>query len=130
MMLLGVVRGWMRAFERRDTHRLLALTSPELEYKRWTGVERGHDAVRGLLERQTYGVAMIPTALRYFARGDTVVVEVRIVGRYVDTGKVAGVQNGAGAFVVRDGMVAHYTPHPSLAQALAATGLGKSDRVP
>jgi hypothetical protein len=129
MMADAVVRAWMQAFEARDAERLVALTSPELDYTRWRGVERGHDAVRRLLDRQTYGVAMYPKALRWFRRDDTVVVEVRIVGRYVDTGKVAEVDHGAGVFVVRDGLVARYAPLPSLAQALAYAGLDEGDQI-
>jgi limonene-1,2-epoxide hydrolase len=75
---IAVVGAWIRALERGDADALVALTSPRLEYARWRGVERGHDAVRGLVERQSYGVAGRPTLLRAFGRDDTVVAEVRI----------------------------------------------------
>ena len=49
----AVVRAWLEAFGRRDVDALLALTSPDLEPARWVGTERGHDAVRALLHRQS-----------------------------------------------------------------------------
>jgi SnoaL-like domain len=127
---LAVVRAWVRAFQERDAESLLALTCTDLEYKRWSGVERGHGAVRDLLHRQTYGVAMHPQPLRCFCRDDTVVLEVRVVGRYVNTGEVAGVHGGAAVFAVRGGCVVRYSPLPDLATALQAGGLSERDEVP
>ena len=130
MSALETVRAWMRAFQRRDAESLLALTDADLEYNRWVGVERGHDAVRALLHRQTYGVGLHPQPLRSFCRDDTVVLDVRVIGRYVDSGEEAGVHAGAAVFVVRGGRVARFTPLPDLARALDAAGLSERDEVP
>jgi hypothetical protein len=127
---LDTVRAWVRAFQRRDAESLLALSSADLEYHRWLGLERGHDAVRGLLHRQTYGVAMHPEAVRGFWRDDTVVLDLRVTGRYVGTGAWAGEDAGAADFVVSGGRVARYMPLPDLETALEAGGLSEDDEVP
>jgi limonene-1,2-epoxide hydrolase len=126
---IAVVRAWIRALECGDADALVALTSPRLEYTRWSGVERGHDAVRGLVERQGYGVSGQPTLLRAFGRDDTVVAEVRMEGRYVDTGELAGVEQAAALFVVQEGRVAHLERYRELAAALAAAGLSEDDEI-
>lgn len=125
---VAVTEAWMQAFDRRDLDAMLALTSPDLEYTRWTGVERGHDAVRALLERQSFGVAMRSIrTLRTFSRGATVVVETQIESHFVDTGEPAGGQIGAAFFVVDEGLVTRFAPRPDLAGALADAGLAFAD---
>lgn len=127
---VAVADAWMQAFGRRDLDTMLTLTSADLEYTRWTGVERGHGAVRALLERQTFGVAMRSVrALRTFARGDTVVIETHIASHVAETGEPAGEQVAAALFVVDDGHVTRFAPRPELAGALADAGLGLHDRL-
>jgi hypothetical protein len=55
------------------------------------------------MARQTYGVTMVPTQQRYFARRNAVVVDSVIEWRYVDSGDVAGRDDGATLCTVRDG---------------------------
>ena len=125
---LAVVGAWMQAYDRRDAETLLGLTSPALDYPRWVGTGRGHDAIRDLLHRQSFGVAMRSvTPLRRFVRGDSVVVETHIESHVVETGEPAGEQTAAAAFDVRDGRVARFAPHPQLALALRDAGLDPVD---
>lgn len=126
---VAVALAWLSAFRNRDAGELLALTSPELEYKRWVGVEHGHAAIHALLERHSYGVTMDPTPLRAFARDDTVVIEVQIESSFVDTGAAAGEQVGAALFVVHDGAVTRFAPFPELAAALIAAGLDEDQHM-
>jgi hypothetical protein len=66
---LEVVRAYNEAYHARDLEGTLALVDETCEFvTQHRGVMRGHDAVRAFMERQTYGVAMVPTDQRYFAR--------------------------------------------------------------
>lgn len=126
---VAVVQAWMSAFDRRDTDELFALTSPDLEYARWVGIEYGHNAIRGFLRRQSYGVALKATALRMFSRGGIVVVESHLEGRYLETGEPAGEQDAGAVFVVRKGRVVRFAPHPDLESAFRDSGLNEDDEV-
>ena len=126
---LPVVRSWLRAFDQRDLDHLFALTARDLEYHRWLGVEHGHDALRGLLHRHSYGVTLRQTMRRGFRRGPVVVAELHLESRFAETGEPAGVQDAAAVFEVRDGRVASIRPCPDLVTALRAAGLSERDVV-
>jgi ketosteroid isomerase-like protein len=126
---VAVAQAWFAAFARRDAEAMVALTAPDAEFARRLRPERGHDAVRAFVERQGYGVGMHPVARRVFQRGETVVIESRLQMRYVDGGELAGEDEGAALFVVRDGLVARFAPHARLADALREAGLGETDVV-
>ena len=126
---ITVVEAWTPAYSRRDLDALLALSCPDIEVARRLRHERGHDAVRGLLHRQSFGVEMHPRVRRMFRRGDTVVVDAQLVVRYVDTGEPVAGQEGAAVLAVRDGWVARYVPYPDLKTALSDARLSEDDEV-
>jgi hypothetical protein len=82
------------------------------------------------MERQSYGVTMAPTSQRYFARGDTVVAFAVIEWRDVESGELAGRDEGATVRVVGEGRIARFEIHEDLASALSSSGLTHADEVP
>ena len=68
-------------------------------------------------------------ARRWFARGDTVVVDQLAEWREAGTGAVVERQEVGSVLVVRDGRVARFARHPDLGAALHAAGLGPADEV-
>lgn len=125
---LEVVRAYNEAYHARDLEGMLALVDEACEFvTQHRGVMRGHDAVRAFMERQTYGVAMVPTDQRYFVRGQTVAVYGVIEWRYVESGEVAGRDEGATLCRVRDGRIVRFEIHDGLASALAAGGMTQAD---
>src|SRR3712207_5209914 len=93
---VDVVRSWNLAAREGDAEALVALSHEDFEMVTMhRGTQRGHDAVRGWVEKQTYGLAMHIEPKRYFHRGETVVVATHVEMRWVETGEVAEVQEGA-----------------------------------
>ncbi len=110
-----------------DEGALIALADEDLELVTPVGTQRGHDALRGWLAKQTYGVAPRFEGRRVFVRGDTVVVDLHLEFRYVDGGEVAGSQDLAIGFAIQDGLVRRITAHPDLGSALSVSGLDEAD---
>jgi len=125
---LEIVRAYVQAYDARDADGMLARVDDDCEIVTLhRGVMRGHAPLLAFLERQTYGVTMVPTTQRYFARGDTVVVHAVIEWRCVDSGEVAGRDDGATVFGVRDGRIARLEILDDLPSALASAGLTPAD---
>lgn len=125
-----MVKAWTQAYSRRDIGGMLARSCSDIVVARRLRHEHGHEAVRGLLHRQSFGVEMQPHVRGLFHRGDTVVVDAQLVATWVETGEPAGEQDGAAILVVSDGAVARYVPYPDLETALRDAGLSESDKVP
>jgi ketosteroid isomerase-like protein len=125
---LEVVRTYNHAYHARDLNGMLALVDEDCEFVTLhRGVMRGHDAVRAFMDRQKYGVTMVSTKQRYFSGSDTVVVYGVIEWRYVDSGEVAGREDGATMCTVRDGRIVRFAIHEDLASALSAGCLTEAD---
>jgi ketosteroid isomerase-like protein len=128
---LDVVRAYNSAFEARDADAMLAYVDPDCEIVTLhRGVMRGHQPLRAFMDRQTYGVTMVPTERRYFARGDTVVVFGEIEWRYVESGELAGREQGGAVCRVRDGRIARLEIHDDLEAALESARMTEADEVP
>ena len=127
---LDVVRGYDEAFDARDVEAMLSYVHPDCDIATLhRGVVRGHEPLRAFMDGQSYGVTMVPTERRYFVRGDTVVTYGIIELRYVDTGEVAGREQGGTVCAVRDGRIARMETHEELASALASGRLTDTDEV-
>ncbi len=128
MTASDVVREYVRAFDARDVERMVAVAHPEFEAVTPRGVIRGHDAIRGFMARQTYGVTPVTRFQRYFERGDFVVVFTRFSWRYADTREaLEGQDEDAAVYTVRDGQVARFEPFGDLPSALESTGMTEDD---
>ena len=127
---LDVVRAYNQAYHARDLEGMLALVDEECEFVTLhRGVMRGHDSVRAFMDRQAYGVTMVPTNQRYFVAGDTVVVHGAIEWRYVDSGELAGRGEGATLCTVRNGRIVRFAIHEDLESALSAGRLTVSNEI-
>ena len=127
---LDVVRGYNEAFDAGDVDGVLAFVDPDCEIVTLhRGTVHGHEPLRAFMSRQTYGVRIVPTDRHYFARGDTLVVFGTVEWRYVDSGEVAGREQGGSVCEVRDGRIARVELHEELASALASARLSEADEV-
>jgi SnoaL-like domain len=124
---LEVVTAWARAMDDFDEEALIALAHEDFELVTRGGTRRGHDALRGWLGKQTYGLAPRFESRRVFIRGDAVVADLNVEFLYVDGGEPAGSQDLAVGFAVQDGLMRRITTHPDLRSALSASGLGEAD---
>lgn len=124
-----VATAWADAFADRDGDRAAALCHNDVELRLQHRAERGHEAVRGLIERQTYGVAPDLTPGRRFARDDRVVAHVDAVLRYVEGGGVAGELSFAVELSVAGGLIREIAVHETLEAALEAAALGEEDEL-
>lgn len=86
MSALGVVAAWGQAMDDLDEEALVALAHQEIEIVTEGGTKRGHDALRDWLGKQTYGVVPRFERRRTFARGETLVIDLRVEFRYLDGG--------------------------------------------
>jgi len=124
---LEVAAAWERAMNDFDEEALIALAHEDLELVTPGGTRRGHDALKGWLTKQTYGVAPRFETRRVFVRGENVVADLHVEFRYVDGGEVGGSQDTAIVLVVQDGLVRRVTAHPDLSSAFSASGLDEAD---
>jgi ketosteroid isomerase-like protein len=126
---VNVVRGYNQALGAVDVDAMLAFVHEDCEIVSQRGVMRGHESVRAFAARQSYGVRMVPAEQRYFARGETVVVHGTVEWRYVDSDELAGRDDGATVWTVRNGRIIRLEIHEKLEPALASAGLTRADEV-
>ena len=127
---LTTVRAWSRAFNARDLAALLALAASDIRLLSPRGAEHGHDAVRRLLDRQSYGVAQHIRPLSYVARCATVAVRALVELRWVENGELADSVEAFGVFEVRDGLVHGFSAEPDLTAACRAAGWAQGALAP
>ena len=125
---LAAARSWQEAMNARDVERLVALAHDDVEVEGPRGVGRGTGLLRAWMDRQAGGVGLRLEARRWFARGDTVVVD-QLAEWREGTGAVVERQEVGSVLVVRDGRVARFARHPDLGAALHAAGFGPADEV-
>jgi ketosteroid isomerase-like protein len=114
-----VVQEWHEALNAGDTERLVALSLPDVELSGPRGAVRGAEVLRGWVDRAN--ISLDP--LRFFHRGEKVVVEETAEWRSPETGEVVGNGTVGSVFVVRDGRVASVSRHDDLTAALDDAGL-------
>jgi hypothetical protein len=125
---LSAARSWHEAMNARDAERLVALAHDDVEVEGPRGVGRGTGLLRAWMDRQAGEVGLHLEARRWFARGDTVVVDQLAEWREAGGAVVERHEVGS-VLVVRDGRVARFARHPDLGAALHAAGLGPADEV-
>src|SRR5919107_114334 len=100
---LSAARSWQEAMNARDAERLVALAHDDVEVEGPRGLGRGTDLLRAWMDRQAGQVGLHLEARRWFARGDTVVVDQLAEWRGGRPRAVAGRPEGGGGVVGRDG---------------------------
>jgi ketosteroid isomerase-like protein len=126
---VDVVRSYNQALGAVNVDAMLAFVHEDCEIVSPRGVMRGHESVRAFAARQSYGVRMVPAEQRYFARGETVVVHGTVEWRYVESDELAGRDDGATVWTIRNGRIARLEIHEELGPALASAGLTGADEV-
>jgi hypothetical protein len=126
---LDLVADFHQAVNAADSARLLALVTPDVEVGGPRGGGSGAALVADWVARA--GITLIPG--RVFARRDVLdvlVVEQDASWKDAATGAAGPAQPLATVLRLRRGRIAAILRYPSLAEALAAAGLGESDLVP
>ena len=124
-----VVRAYVAALNAGDVERMLELAAEDVEFHTPRGSMRGHDALRGFMERQSFGTAYVVVPRAFYGRADVVVMDALNEMRYVDSGELAESFEDAPVFTVRDGRVARLDMSTALAAALAEAGMDETNRV-
>src|SRR4029450_186055 len=93
---LTAARAWQEAMNARDAERLVALAHDDVEVEGPRGVGRGTGRLRAWMARQAGEVGLHLEARRWFARGDTVVVDQLAEWREAGTGGGVGGQEVGG----------------------------------
>ena len=125
---VDIVRAWARAAQEFDAEAAVVLMHEDVEFVTMhRGTQIGLDAVRGWVDRQTYGVATHLVPQRYFHRGNTVVVDMLAELREVETGELFEGQARALSFRVSEQRITRFKVHPDLASAFTDTGLRDAD---
>ena len=120
---LDIVRTWQETVSAADVDRALALSASDIEVGGPRGTGRGHQLVRDWVART--GIEL--EQLRFFQRGDVVVVEQRATWKLPDGAtsmKVIGT-----VFRVAGVVVARVVRHDSLEGAITASRLTEQDEV-
>lgn len=123
---LAVVQAWQAAVNRRDTDRLVELSSAEIEVAGPRGTGRGHLLLREWMDR----AGLTLETLQAFVRGNVVVVAQRGTWLSVDTGEEMGAQHLASCFRVEAGRVVRFARYDTLDAALQEAGLDRADETP
>ena len=122
-----MVRSYVAALNARDVERMVELADEDVEFDTPRGSMRGHDALRGFMERQSFGAAFVVVPRAFYGRDDVVVMDARNELRYVESGELAESFDDAPAFTVRGGRVTRIDMRSDLPVALAAAGLDEGD---
>ena len=122
---LDIVRKWHAALNEGNVDELVMLVQPDVEIEGPRGVTSGVDVVREWFGRAN--VRMQP--LRYFQRGDVVVVEQ--LGEWLspETREVTSSQPVSTLFTVSNGLISRIARYDTLVTALEKAQLSESDIV-
>jgi DNA-binding MarR family transcriptional regulator len=123
---LVTVAVWHAAVNGGDPDRAAALVHPDVEMAGPRGDAVGKELLRDWATH--VGIRLEP--LRWFRRGDLVVVEQRAAWRDPATDAFGDPMPAATVFRVTDGLIARVARHPDLATALAEAGLTEADDAP
>jgi ketosteroid isomerase-like protein len=124
---LDVVRSYIAALNAGDVERMLELADEHIEFVTPRGSMTGHDALRGFMQRQSFGTAYVVVPRAFYGRGDVIVMDALNEMRYVDSGELAESFEDGPVFTVRNGRVARLDIGGDLAAGLGATGLDEDD---
>lgn len=127
--VIALVERFLEAFNARDEQRMSATLHVEIEFRFRQSVLKGKAGLRSLLRQQAHGVGYHIEHGRCFERDGRLATEIRKQLRWVETGDLAEVEDVAGAFVAKDGLLVRYSEFDDLAAAIAASGVTETDEV-
>jgi limonene-1,2-epoxide hydrolase len=125
--LADPVREFIRAFNERDLDAFVAVLDPEVELHASRGLRKGVEAARLWATREPGGVQQTIELEELYEEGlegggGTAVALVRRVWRWAESGELAGVDEMAWLFELRERRVRSWRPYEDRAAALGAGG--------
>lgn len=119
------------AWNQGDVATVLALVIPEVEIETPGGVDRGPEAVRRWVEKQTQPHAVMHVVVdRLLEADDRVVVLARRQMRWRETGELADETPQAALLTFRAGKLSRWQLFPDRKQALLAAGIESAEPGP
>jgi ketosteroid isomerase-like protein len=128
---LALAQRLLDAWNQGDAAEVLALVTPEVEIETPGGVDRGLEAARRWVGKQTQPHAVMQIVSEQFVEaGDRVVVFARRQMRWRETGELADETPQAALLTFRMGRLSRWQLFPDRKQALLAAGLESGDTAP
>jgi SnoaL-like protein len=125
--MVDPVREFIRAFNERDLEGFVAVLDPEVELHSGRGLRKGIEAARVWATRAPGGVQQTIELEQLYEEGlegggGTAVALIRRVWRWAESGELAGVDEMAWLFELRERRVRGWRPFEDRAEALRAGG--------
>jgi ketosteroid isomerase-like protein len=128
---LAPARRLLDAWNQGDVATVLALVTPDVEFETPGGVDRGPEAARQWVTKQTQPHATMHIVLEELLEaGDQVVVLFRRQMRWRETGELGDETPGAALLTFRVGKLLRWQMFPDRNQALEAAGLNSAETAP
>jgi ketosteroid isomerase-like protein len=128
---LALARRLTDAWNQGDVATVLALVTPDVEFETPGGVDRGPEAARQWVAKQTQPHAIMHIVVEQLLEaGDHVVVLSRRQMRWRETGELGDETPGAALMTFRVGKLLPWQMFPDRDQALQAAGLNSAETAP
>jgi uncharacterized protein (TIGR02246 family) len=128
---LAVAQRLTDAWNQGDAATVLALVTPDVEFQTPGGVDRGPEAARRWVAKQTQPHATMQIVVEQLLEaGDRVVVLSRRQMRWRETGELADETPGAALMIFREGRLLRWQMFIDRKQALEAAGLKSAEAAP
>ena len=123
--MVDPVREFIRAFNDRDLDGFVAVLDPDIELHSAKGLRKGLKAARLWATREPGGVqqTVVPEAL--YEDSDKAVALIVRRWHWEESGELAGEEEMAWAFELRDRKVLSWRPYGDRAEALVAVGFSR-----
>ena len=121
------VREFVRAFNERDLDAFVAVLDPEVELHAMRGLRKGREAARVWATREPGGVQQTIELEQLYEEGlegggGKAVALIRRVWRWAEDDSLAGVDEMAWCFELRDRKILSWRPHEDRGAALRENG--------
>ena len=116
----AVVREFVRSFNERDLDAFVETLDPEVELHSMKGLRQGIPAAREWADRSTGGVQQTVVIESAEVVGDKVLIRIRRDWRWDEDGSLAGSDQMAWFFMVKDSGIVTWIPFADTAEAFAA----------
>ena len=116
----AVAREFVRSFNERDLDAFTATLDPEIELHSMKGLRQGIPAAREWADRSTGGVQQNVVVNSAEVVGDKVLLRITREWTWAEDGTLAGTDDMAWFFMVKDSGIVTWIPFADTAQAFAA----------
>jgi ketosteroid isomerase-like protein len=122
---LQIVEEWHKTLQAKDKSGMAALVKEDVVIGGPRGETEGVDVMLEWIDRAN----IVLTPKKYFASGNTVIVEELGEWHSAETGEVVGTQTVASVFVVENNLITSIHRYDTIATAFELTGLSEQDSV-